>query len=110
MDANQDYNCDLVERIKDIFPEICNDIITSLRKTDEQYAALFRETVKLNEDYPIIEHVKDGEGAIRLSADEHAALVKYFQLKLDMEEAEWQNIYFRGHTDNFAYLKKIGAI
>lgn len=110
MDVNQDYYSDLLERIKDVFHEICNDVAVALRKTDEKYAALFRETAKLNEDYPIIEQVKDGEGAISLSAEEHAVLVRYFQLKLDMEEAEWQNIYFRGHTDNFAYLKKIGAI
>jgi hypothetical protein len=27
-----------------------------------------------------------------------------------MEDAERQHIYFRGHTDSFAYLKEIGAI
>lgn len=110
MDVNQDYNCDFVEQIIDAFSEIGNEIITTLRKTDEKYAALFRETIKLNEDYPIIERVKDGEGAISLSAEEHAAFVRYFQIRLDMEDAEWQSIYFRGHADNFAYLRKIGAI
>jgi hypothetical protein len=37
-------------------------------------------------------------------------LVRYIGLQKDMEETERRHIYFRGHTDNFAYLKKIGAI
>jgi hypothetical protein len=52
----------------------------------------------------------DGKGAINLSAEEHDAVVRYLRLKNNMEDIERKHIYFRGHTDNFAYLKKIGAI
>jgi hypothetical protein len=54
--------------------------------------------------------VLEGEGEINLTAEEHAALVRYLTVKQAMEDAERQHIYFRGHTDSFAYLKKIGAI
>jgi len=49
-------------------------------------------------------------GAISLTAEEHKALVRYLEIKTEMEDIERKQIYFRGHTDNFAYLKKIGAI
>ena len=52
----------------------------------------------------------EGNGAINLSAEEHKALARYLYLKIQMENVERKQIYFRGHTDNFAYLKKIGAI
>ena len=110
MDANQAYYQSLPDRIKDSFSEIDNEITTDLRKRDEGYAALFRESDNLQAEYPVIMDVLEGEGAISLTAAEHAALVRYIAVKQEMEDAERRHIYFRGHTDSFAYLKKIGAI
>ena len=101
---------DLTERIDEVFCEINNDVVSELRQQDEAYAALCRETGELNKKYPVIEKVCEGEGSISLTAEEHAALTRYLSLKMDMDDIERKRIYFRGHTDNFAYLKKIGAI
>jgi len=100
----------LVQRIEDAFPEIDSDISTDLFKTDNEYAALRQEADRLQQAHPVIERALEGEGEISLTAEEHAALVQYIGLQKDMEENERRHIYFRGHTDNFAYLKKIGAI
>jgi len=110
MSENQDSYYDLAQRIADTFSEIDSDISTDLFHTDEEYAALRREAGELQQAHPVIERVLEGEGEISLSADEHAALVRYLNLKLQIEDAERRQIYFRGHTDSFAYLKKIGAI
>ena len=110
MDANNDSYFNLIERVEDAFPEIDSDISTDLFNGNEDYATLRQEIDKLQRTHPIIIELLEGEGAISLSADEHAALVRYMDIKMKIEEAERRHIYFRGHTDNFAYLKKIGAI
>ena len=45
-----------------------------------------------------------------MTAEEHRAYVDYLNLVRQMEDMERQHIYFRGHTDTVAYLKKIKAI
>lgn len=100
----------LVERIADTFSEIDSDIVTDLYHTNTEYAKLRVEADSLQKKHPIIESMLEGKGEISLSEEEHDALVRYLSLKMQIEEAERQQIYFRGHTDSFVYLKKIGAI
>jgi len=107
-DFNSYYN--LMERIEDAFPEIDSDICADLRDNDSEYTKLYREADKLQKDFPVIIQTIEGDGAVSLSAEEHGALIRYLGLKNDMENFERKAIYFRGHSDNFAYLKKIGAI
>ena len=45
-----------------------------------------------------------------MTAEEHAAFVECMKLKRQLDDMERLHIYFRGHTDAFAYLKKIKAI
>jgi hypothetical protein len=110
MDANGEFYQSLPERIKDSFSEIDSEITAELRKRDEGYLALFRESDSLQTEYPVIMGVLEGEGEISLTAAEHAALVRYLAVKQEMEDMERRHIYFRGHTDSFAYLKEIGAV
>jgi hypothetical protein len=110
MNTGWDSFFNLAERIEDAFPEIDNDIMVDLRETDDGYRSLCRETDKLQDEYPTVISVLEGDGAISLTADEHAALLRYFDIKRNTEDIERKRIYFRGHTDCMAYLKKIGAI
>lgn len=101
---------DLLSRIEDAFAEIDSDIVMDLLNTDEDYAGLSDRMDKLKTQYPVIEKVNDGSGEIRMTAEEHRAYVDYLNLARQMEDMERQHIYFRGHTDAVAYLKKIKAI
>lgn len=65
---------------------------------------------KLKTQYPVIDKMNEGSGEIRMTAEEHQAYVDYLNLARQMEDMERQHIYFRGHTDAVAYLKKIKAI
>lgn len=102
------YN--LAERIEDAFDKIDSDTCVDLRETDSEYTKKWNEIIKLQKDFPVIPKITGGDGAASLSAEEHGALVRYLYLKNAMENIERKQIYFRGHTDNFACLKKIGAI
>lgn len=107
--ATEEYN-DLVKRMEHGFMEIDNDIIVDLRKQDDSYLALCRQIGDMERDYPFILNVTEGEGEISLTAEEHRILVEYFRLSLRKDNIERKQIYFRGHTDGYAYLKKIGAV
>ena len=107
--ATEGYS-DFVKRIEDGFMEIDNDIIVDLRKQDDSYLALCRQIGDMERDYPFILNVTEGEGDISLTAEEHRVLVEYFRLSLKKDNIERKQIYFRGHTDGYAYFKKIGAV
>ncbi|MDF1494565.1 DUF6664 family protein [Caproiciproducens sp. CPB-2] len=102
------YN--LAERIANAFPEIDSDIATDLSQIDGEYADFRKQVDQLQQAHPFIEQILEGAGAITLSAAEHEILLRYLSLTRQLEDMERRQIYFRGHTDNFAYLKKIGAL
>ena len=99
---------DLPSRIEDAFAEIDSDIVMDLLNTDEDYAELSDRMDKLKTQHPVIDDMNEDSGEIRMTADR--AYVDYLNLARKMENMEWQHIYFRGHTDAVAYLKKIKAI
>lgn len=107
-DINSYY--DLAQRIEDSFSEIENDITVDFRKNNEEYHALYQKISDLKAAHPVISKIMEGEGDISLTAEEHKAVTEYFHLQFKIETMERQQLYFRGHTDCMAYLKRIGAI
>lgn len=101
---------DLTKRISDSFDEMDSEIVTDLADTNAEYAALRQQLGDLKKQHPFINEVFEGNSEITLTDEQHSILVEYFRLYLKADNMERQQIYFRGHTDNFAYLKKIGAI
>ena len=97
---------DLPSRIEDAFAEIDSDIVMDLLNTDEDYTALSERMDKLKTQYPVIDKMNEGSGEIRMTSEEHRAYADYLNLVRQMEDIERQHIYFRGHTDAVAYLKK----
>ena len=110
--------CDLVERIKDSFMEIDSDIMVDLKKDimvdlkkqDIEYADMCQKLGEMESRYPFILEVTEGSGAISLTAEEHEIVRKYMSRMFEKETIERCQIYFRGHTDGYVYLKKIGVV
>lgn len=101
---------DLPSRIEDAFPEIDSDIVTDLRKTSEEYADIQQQISDMKKQFPFITEMMEGTGEMHLTAEEHASFVKCLRLSRKLDDMERMQLYFRGHTDATAYLKKIGAI
>lgn len=101
---------DLSSRLEDIFSEIERDIIIDLQENREEYANLQSKVSKFKQQHPFIDKVAEDCAEIHLTAEEHAALIEYLHLKFKLDDMERLQIYFRGHTDAFAYLKRINAI
>ena len=110
MGLEQDDFYNLAERIEDIYTEIDNDICAYLSENNSDYMNIKADVIKLQAAFPVIRDVTEGAGAVSLSPEEHKALIRYLDLKNEMENMERKRIYFRGHSDCFAYLKRIGAI
>ena len=64
----------------------------------------------LKKRFPCIMKVMEDRGEIHLTAEEHAAFVHCLRLSRKLDDMERLQLYFRGHTDAVAYLKKIKAI
>ena len=110
IDLNKTDFCDLVERIKDSFMEIDSDIMVDLKKQDIEYADMCQKLGEMESRYPFILEVTEGSGAISLTAEEHEIVRKYMSRMFEKETIERCQIYFRGHTDGYVYLKKIGGV
>ena len=110
MGIEHDVYYNLAERLDEAFSEIDSDVCADLRKNDGEYIKIHREALKLAEYFPVIPQIVEGDGDVSPSADESRALARYLKLKMELENVERKHIYFRGHMDNYHYLKKIGAI
>lgn len=100
----------LPERIAALFPEIHSDTTIDLLHNNDEYGQFHQRKGELTERHPFISAVLEGEGPIALSAEEHKILTDYLDAATRMEDIERMQLYFRGHTDSFSYLKKIGAL
>ena len=108
MNTVSDSYFDLPSRMEDDFAEIDSDIVRDLQNTNEDYAELSERMDKLRAQYPVIDKLNEDDGEIHMTAEErqHRAYVSYLGFARQMEDMERQHIYFRGHTDAVAYLKK----
>lgn len=105
-----DTYMDLAARLEDSFPEIENEIILDLRENNEDYMALRDKISDIENKNVFIGQALNGSREVHLTAEEHAVLTEYLRLRFNLEDMERLQIYFRGHTDAVAYLKKIKAI
>jgi hypothetical protein len=103
-------NSNLIERIDNIFIEIYEDVYKDLCKNNREFIEMEQEAKKLQEDFPLIAEVIEEKGEVSLSVEECRALARCIKLQDRIEDIEYKQLYYRGHTDCFSYLKKIGAI
>jgi len=86
-----------------------SDMTMELYDCSPEYADLKKQLRQLSEAYPAIHRLLDDDGELHLTSKEHEAFLEYFRLCLAADVLEREHLYFRGHADGFAYLKKIGA-
>ncbi len=105
----EDSYCLLPERISEQFSEIDSDIVMDLADSNPEYTEVKARMEELKRQNPVIGALLEGNGQLSFSAEEHESLKEFIRLCLRADNMEREHIYFRGHADGFAYLKKIGA-
>jgi len=100
----------MMENLEDSFSEISSNLAVALRETDTEYDALYQKRLELQDRFPCIQAVIEDECPVSITAGEHGGLLEYLSVVNDMEGIERLQLYYAGHRDCFAYLKKIGMI
>jgi hypothetical protein len=100
----------LPEHIDELFMEMDSRIVIALQDSDEGYSALVRDRDGMAHSFPQMEQWLEGTGPLSLTEEEHAGLARYTALTTEMEDMERRAIYYAGHRDCIAWLKKIGAL
>ena len=80
-----------------------------LAAASPEYTELKAQMEELKRQHPAIGALLEGKGELSFTAEEHEALKEFIRLYMRADNMEREHIYFRGHADGFAYLKKIGA-
>ena len=104
-----DAYIDFVTRMEDAFPEIDSDIVMSLRENNEEYAITHEKISDIKKQFPVIAKAMEGIGEIHMTEEEHAAFLQYHHLLRKLDDMERMELYFHGHMDAVAYLKRIHA-
>lgn len=71
------------------------------------YRELRKELRQLEEKYPCIEAVLEGEGEVSLTKEEHEALVHYLEIQQKKESAERREYYRFGHVHAKKYWHEL---
>ena len=100
----------LDERLEELFGEIDNDIVMNLLHSNDEYSKLYNRRIEIQRQYPAVQKAVDGEGGVSLNNAEHKALVEYLRVNEQAVSIEHMEVYFQGHADCMAYLKKIGIL
>ncbi len=105
-----DTYMDMPTRMAESFPEIENDILMDLSSASPEYIELQDQLTQLRTQHPFISAVLQKTEPVQMTAEEHHIFLRYLSLTRQVEDMERLQIYFRGHQDAVAYLKKIKAI
>lgn len=101
---------DMIAGLEDGFNEMDSNITFALQESDKKYADIKERIREFEQKFPFIESILDGDGSVRLSAEEHARLVDYIRTSDEAENRERLNLYLAGHRDCITYLKRIGVL
>lgn len=99
----------LIDVIKHNFSDISHHVIMKLKTENPDYLNSWEEILSLQERYPKIVELLNGQDAITLTQEEHQALKAYLKAQRECQMDEEEGFYLRGHADCFHYLKAIGA-
>ena len=85
-------------------------VCTYLKKHDAEYQRLQKKILELIERYPVIETFMESNQSISLTAEEHKAVHRYFQLESGKEMIEEEYHFYMGQAQMISYGAMLGKI
>lgn len=89
-----------------VIESVDTETIKRLR-SEKVYQQYVMQQEKIVEKYPVIEKIFEKKGAVSLTAEEHDAMLEYYQIQQKKETAERKGYYWCGQKHAFCYLKMI---
>ena len=91
-----------------LYQKVNADSITQEQEESDQ--KLLAESGNLQSRYPVLRHLLEEFGPVKLRKDEHWAFHQYMKLKRKMEQLERLRLYQTGYVHCYESMKKIGAL
>lgn len=98
--------------MEDYFFYMRDEILKNL-KTDREYHEYYRDVSRLQEQFPIIDRLIEGQNLgqkVELTVKEQKAFKEYVGLQEDMRDMTEKEYYYRGHRDCLLYLIRCGML
>lgn len=89
---------------------IGEQVCTYLKEHDAEYQRLQKKILELIERYPVIETFMESNQSISLTAEEHKAVHRYFQLESGKEMIEEEYHFYMGQAQMISYGAMLGKI
>lgn len=86
------------------------DEITRCLRNDEVYMTWIQRRIELQVKYPFIKGMMDGDIGIFPSDQDYQAWLEIKKTLDETERMERMALYWQGHADCYAYLRKIGVL
>jgi len=93
-----------------LLEKVDRDTVQELFADHEEYQTFCAKRKELLNQYPVIETLLEDSGEVRISEQEHQAVLEYFQVRDKIENKERLYHYLYGHIHCYEYMKKIGVI
>ena len=93
-----------------LLEKVDRDTVQELLAEHEEYQTFCAKRKELLNQYPVIEKLLDDNGEVRISEQEHQAVLEYLQVRDKIENKVRLYHYLYEHIHCYEYMKKIGVI
>lgn len=92
-----------------LLEKVDRDTVQELLAEHEEYQTFCAKRKELLNQYPVIEKLLDDNGEVRISEQEHQAVLEYLQVRDKIENKDACTLFVRT-IHCYEYMKKIGVI
>lgn len=97
------------KRLEQGFDDLEDEITRRLRR-EEVYMKWVQERVAIQVKHPFIKGIMDGDAGVFPSEEDYQAWQEVQKTLDETVRMERMAIYWQGHADCYAYLRKMGAL
>ena len=92
------------------FNEMISDTKVALRNKNTTYKKLLNKVENIMDNYPNLQMIMEDDKDIYLTKNDCKMLQKLFNLQIEIQALEEQEIFFLGGREAYYYFKNIGII
>lgn len=92
------------------FNEMISDTKVALRNKNTTYKKLLNKVENIMDNYPNLQMIMEDDKNISLTKIDCKMLQKLFNLQVEIQALEEQEIFFLGGRESYYYFKNIGIL
>lgn len=92
------------------FNELISDVKVALRNKNKEYKKLKDKLENIMDNHPNLQMIMEDEAEFNLTKKDCKMLQKLFELHIEIQALEEQEIFFLGGREAYYYFKNIGIL